>query len=261
MSVTERRAIAIAKADGLISELHIEEPDEIDIARIAIFKGAQVRYAPLDGMDGCLVRSGNSAVITVRDSIAYDGQKRFVVAHELGHFFLHPHTRQIETVDKEQIANWSEKQQREEYEANIFSAELLMPKRLLQARTAAQVPSFDLIKNLADEFRTTLTATAAQFVLTTTEECALIASANRRRLWFILSPGFSFWLHEDERIHGHSCAAEVNDTKRSSRCSEIEADFWLRGFEGDHKSYIAEDAIYFPTLGRALSLLWIHEEI
>jgi uncharacterized protein DUF955 len=248
MAITERKAIAIAKADELLSELGIQEPDEIDIERIALFKGADVRYAPLDGMDGCLVRSGNSAIITVRDSINYEGQKRFVVGHELGHFFLHPHTRQIETVDKEQLDNWSEKQQREEYEANIFSAELLMPKRMLQTRTIGQEPSFEMIKGLADDFRTALTATAAQFVLTTTEECALISSANRRRLWFILSPGFSFCLHDDERIHGHSCAAEVNETKRTSRSKEIEADFWLKGFEGDHKSYITEDAVYFPTL-------------
>jgi len=261
MAITERRAIAIAKADELLSELRIEEPDEIDIERIALFKRADIRYAPLDGMDGCLVRSGDSAIITVRDSIKYEGQRRFVVAHELGHFFLHPHTRQIETVDKEQIANWSEKQQREEYEANIFSAELLMPKRMLETRTAGQEPSFKMIEGLADDFRTTLTATAAQFVLTTTEECALISSANRKRIWFILSPGFSFWLHDDDRIHGHSCAAEVNESKRRSRSSEIEADFWLKGFEHDHKSYITEDAVYFPTLRRALSLLWIHDAI
>jgi hypothetical protein len=261
MSITERRAIAVAKADELIAELRVQEPGEIDIERIAIFKGADVRYAPLDGMDGCLVRSGDSAMITVRDSISYEGQKRFVVGPELGHFFLHPHTRQIETVDKEQIANWSEKQQKEEYEANIFSAELLMPKLMIRARTENQEPSFELIKAVAAEFRTTLTATAAQFVLTRNEECALIASANRKRLWFLLSPGFSFWLHEDERIHGHSCASEVNELNRSSRCSEIEADFWLRGFEGDHKSFITEDAVYFPALRRALSLLWIHDAI
>ena len=261
MATTERRAIAIAKADELLSELHIQKPDEIDIERIALFKGADVRYAHLDGMDGCLVSEGNSAIITVRDSITYEGQKRFVIGHELGHFFLHPRTRQVETVDKEQIANWSEKQQQEEYEANMFSAELLMPKQMLQARTVGQEPSIEMIKGLADEFRTTLTATAAQFVLTTSEECALISTANRRRLWFILSPGFSFWLHDDERIHGHSCAAEVNEAKRTSRSSEIEADFWLKEFEGDHKSYITEDAVYFPTLRRALSLLWIHEAI
>ncbi len=261
MAVTGLKAIAVAKADELLAELQIEEPDEIDVERIAFFKGASVCYAGLHGMDGCLVRFGNSAVITVRDSLSYEGQKRFVIGHELGHFFLHPKARQIEIVDQEQTTNWSEKQETEEYEANVFAAELLMPRRLVEARIKGEEPSFKLIEKLTSDFRTTLTATAVQFVQTTNEECALVSSAGRKRLWFILSRGFSFRMLEDDRVHGHSCAAEVNAARRRSRCSEIEADYWLDGFRGDHKSYITEDAIFFPTLGRTLSLLWIHDAI
>jgi hypothetical protein len=261
MQGSARKAIAIARADGLLSELRIREPQEIDVERIAMFKDAQVRYAPLTGMDGCLVREGASAVITVRNSLKFDGQRRFVIGHELGHFFLHPDTRQVETVDKHEVNNWSDRQETEEYEANLFAAELLMPKFLFAPRIAKEEPSFKFIEGMAEEFRTTLTATAVQFVLTTSEECAVISAANRRRLWFILSPGFSFRLLEDDYIHGHSCVAEVNESKRSSRCSEIEAGYWLENFRGDHKSFITEDARFFPSLGRSLSLLWIHEAI
>lgn len=261
MPSSERKAIAIAKADDLLNELHIREPTEIDIQRIAIFKGAEVRYAPLRGMDGCLIREGESAIITIRNSLRFEGQKRFVIAHELGHFFLHPHTRQIETVDKQQANNWSEKQETEEYEANLFAAELLMPRSLFALRGEGQEPSFKLIEALAGEFSTTLTAAAVQFVLTTGEECAVVSAADRHRKWFILSPGFSFQMLEDDYIHGHSCAAEVSDSKRSSRCSEIEAGFWLENFQGDHKSYITEDARFFPSLGHSLSLLWIQDAI
>lgn len=261
MASSERKAIAVAKADGLLNELRIREPDEIDIERIALFKGAEVRYAPLQGMDGCLVRQGESAVITVRSSLRFEGQKRFVIAHELGHFFLHPRTRQIETVDKQQANNWSEKQETEEYEANLFAAELLMPRALFAPRGAGQEPSFQLIETLAGEFSTTLTATAVQFARTTQEECAVVSAADRHRKWFILSTGFSFQMLEDDYIHGHSCAAEVDIANQSSRSSEIEAGFWLEGFRDDHKSLITEDARFFPSLGRSLSLLWIHDAI
>jgi hypothetical protein len=261
MPSSERKAIVVAKADDLLGELHICQPDEIDIERIAIFKGAEVRYAPLKGMDGCLVREGESAVITIRSSLKFEGQRRFVIAHELGHFFLHPHTRQIETVDKQQANNWSEKQETEEYEANLFAAELLMPRALFAPRAASKEPSFKLIEDLAAEFSTTLTATAVQFVLTTREECAVVSATDRHRKWFIVSPGFEFQMLEDDYIHGHSCAAEVNKSKRSSRSSDIEAGFWLEGYHHDHKSLITEDARFFPSLGRSLSLLWIHEEI
>ena len=181
MASSGRKAIAVARADDLLNELRIREPSEIDIERIAIFKGANVRYAPLRGMDGCLVRKGEFAVITVRASLRFEGQRRFVIAHELGHFFLHPHTRQIETVDKQQANNWSEKQETEEYEANLFAAELLMPRTLFAPRGVGQEPSFQLIESLAREFSTTLTATAVQFVRTTQEECALVSAADRHR--------------------------------------------------------------------------------
>jgi len=261
MPSSERKAIAVAKADDLLNELHIREPDEIDVERIAIFKGAEVRYAPLQGMDGCLVRKGHSAVITIRSSLKYEGKRRFVIAHELGHFFLHPRTRQIETVDKQQANNWSDKQETEEYEANLFAAELLMPRTLFAPRGVRREPSFQLIESLAKEFSTALTATAVQFVRTTQEECAVVSAGNRRRKWFIVSPGFEFQMLEDDYVHGHSCAAEVNASKLSARSPDIEAGFWLEGFHGDHKSLITEDARFFPSLGRSLSLLWIHEEI
>ncbi len=191
----------------------------------------------------------------------FEGQRRFVIAHELGHFFLHPNTRQVESVSQEQTNNWSEQQEIEEYEANLFAAETLMPTSMFGKRIKGKVPSFDLIESLHKEFRTTLTATAVQFVLNTTEECAIVSVENRRRIWFVLSAGFSFRILEDTYVHGCSCAAEVGPSKRSSRSSQIEAGYWLEGFRGDHKSLITEDARFFPRLGRSLSLLWIHDAI
>ncbi len=69
MPSSERKAIAVARADDLLNELRIREPSEIDIERIAVFKDAEVRYAPLRGMDGCLVREAESAIITVRNTL------------------------------------------------------------------------------------------------------------------------------------------------------------------------------------------------
>lgn len=256
-----RKTIAVTKARELLRDLNILAPDEIDIERIAVFKGADVRYEPLKGMDGCIVREGKGAIITVNNAITYEGQRRFVIAHELGHFFLHPYTRQIETVSRDQTNDWSERQEVEEYEANVFAAELLMPAEFFASRAKGKTPSFELIENLQKEFATTLTATAVQFVLNSKEECAVVSCSGRQRMWYILSLGFSFQMLEETDIHGCSCAAEVGPNKRYSRSSRIEAGHWLNGFRGNHKSYITEDARYFPVLGRSLSLLWIHDAI
>jgi Zn-dependent peptidase ImmA (M78 family) len=256
-----RKTIAALKARELLKELNILEPDEIKIELIAAYKNAPVRYEPLKGMDGRIVREGNSAIITVNSGIKYPEQKRFVIAHELGHFFLHPKTHQMESVNQEQINNWSDRQNIEEYEANIFAAELLMPSALFVPRIKGKTPSFDLIESLQKDFKTTLTATAVQYVLNSKEECAIVASSSRQRLWFIVSPGFEFFMQTDTYIHGLSCAAEVGPNKRAARSSKVEADYWLEGFRENHKAYITEDARYFPVLNRSLSLLWIHDAI
>jgi len=256
-----RTTIPLLKARELLNELHILEPNEIDIERIAMFKDAEVRHEPLQGMDGCIVRDGSAAVITVNNRISFEGQKRFVIAHELGHFFLHPKTRQVDRVTQDQSNNWSDQQEIEEYEANLFAAELLMPTSMFAARIKGKIPSFELIESLQKEFKTTLTAAAVQFVLTTKEDCAIVSCANRQRLWFIVSQGFSFAMLSENFVHGLSCAAEVGANKLTSRSSKVEAGYWLRGYEHDHKSFITEEARYFTRLDRSLSLLWIKDAI
>jgi Zn-dependent peptidase ImmA (M78 family) len=260
VSVVPRKAIATAKAREVIRNLNILEPDEIDVEAIANYYNVGVRLQRLSGMDGCILRKGDNAVITVREDIRYIPQQRFVIAHELGHYFLHPNTRQAETVSQEQTSNWSEKNV-EEYEANLFAADLLMPPQMFAQRHSEHEPSLGLIESLAREFSTTLTSTAVQFTLSTREECAIVVSKNRQRIWAMKSPGFSFQLLEDGYVHGHSCAEECRKIGQPARSDQVEASFWLKGFFGDHKSAITEDSRYFTRLQRTLTLLWIHEQI
>lgn len=69
-------------------------------------------------------------------------RQRFTIAHELGHYILHRQSRSEVFVDKDFIVKYrSEKKYspaeiRQEQEANVFAASLLMPKALLQAELA-----------------------------------------------------------------------------------------------------------------------------
>ena len=257
-----RKAWAAARAREVHSTLKIGAPDEIDIERIAFFHKIAVQRQVLSGMDGRIVRDGDRAIITVNESIPYSAQQRFVVAHELGHYFLHPKTRQIDAVTSEQAMNWSESQTSfEEYEANLFAAEMLMPQSLFSERVMGADPSFEVIEDLAREFQTTLTATAVQFVLNSNEECALVSCEGRTRKWFLCPERFSFRFLNSTLIHGHSCAAQVNDRKRSDRSEISEAGWWFDGYYHDHKAYITEEARFFPRIGRSLCLLWVKDEI
>jgi len=96
-------------------------PAEIVIENIAPYKRAPVRYAVLEGCDGRMVRANDTAIITVNSSIVRVGQRRFVIAHELGHVLLHPKICQIDEVDIKQTRNFGHNQKPEELEANYFA--------------------------------------------------------------------------------------------------------------------------------------------
>ena len=83
-----------------------------------------------DEISGLLVREGMRAIIGVNATQALTRQ-RFTVAHELGHYLLHPHGRDL-YVDKDFVvhfrdSNSSKGFDSQEVEANHFAAELLMP--------------------------------------------------------------------------------------------------------------------------------------
>jgi len=264
MKVKLRSTLAPARATEIHRKFGIQDPDEIVLEDIAAMYDIEIREAPLSGMDGCIVRHGEQAVITVRDSIRYPQQKRFVIAHELGHFFLHPDTKQYDQATPSDLRSWS-MWNNEECEANLFAAQLLMPPEMLNPRAAGQDPSMNLLSSLAKDFNTTFTATAVQYVLNTIEPCALVSSQDWRVRWSVTSKNFGFTiLCENSRVHGYSCAAQAIKSGMEGqpcRASDIEASFWLEEYRDNHKSMITEDSSFSPSYNRVLSLLWIHEEI
>jgi hypothetical protein len=58
-------------------KLDIREPDEIKVEKIASYYGVRVTEEPVTGMDGCIVRNGESGIITIRSTVTYPAQKRF----------------------------------------------------------------------------------------------------------------------------------------------------------------------------------------
>lgn len=262
MKAPARDAFPVIKAREIIGKLEIEDPAEIEIELIAATEGAPVLEKPLQGSDGRMVRLDGSALITVRNTIRFPGQKRFVIAHELGHVLLHPHVRQIDEVSIAQASDWSLNQEPEEVEANLFAAEILMPGKLFVPRVEKKDPSFELLRFLAGEFRTTLTATAIQFLRYTREECVLVCSKNGRRKWFWPTERFSSRLRDEMEIHPYTCAAELAKSGENHvRGNDVPAGSWLRDFSPDDMACVTEDAIYSNDFRETLSLVWIHDAI
>lgn len=254
--------MSITKAQGIIKELNIQNINDLNLKLIAAYYNILVVPRILTGMDGSLLRNNNEAIITVNKSIREIGRTRFVIAHELGHYFLHPDTRQFDIFKERDIYQWAYKNNPEELEANIFAAELLMPDSLFEPCIRGEEPNFNLVSNLANQFHTTFTATAIRLVKLIKEPCALVASENLRRKWFIINDLFEFRLKEDESIHESTCATEIHAGETSaSRDDKISAGAWLQDFDDSLKDCITEDSIALGNYGLILSLLWIKDTI
>jgi len=149
--LSRRRNYIRAKVESLLHESGVSEP-EVPIEKIAKRHGIDVRCHPIDeeGVSGFLARQpGRGAIIGVNSHHSAK-RRRFTIAHELGHYFLHGEQGQQEVhVDRTQqftvklrSALSSQGEDTEEVEANLFAAELLMPTRFIERDFARQ--SFDL---------------------------------------------------------------------------------------------------------------------
>ena len=166
--------------------LGITEPGEIDLDAIAWTLGVRVKYRPLDGCEARIIGNGDQAIITV-NSRSNARRQRFSVGHELGHWQFH--RGRLLACHADQIGGVSERQSPQERSADIYAANLLMPNYLLQplARTYARL-TFQAIKEIADQFDTSLTSTAIRLVEGRHSPSILICHGSQGRKWFVRSP-------------------------------------------------------------------------
>ena len=169
-------------AQEIIHRLNIKKPSEIRVDLIAEMRGATVVESTLTSSEGRLVRRGDKGIITVPSNETNIGRKRFSIGHELGHFELHASLANFIACSKEDMADFSGHIKREQ-EANLFSAELLMPASLFKPKIILKKPNMKLISAVADEFNTSITATACRYMQATKEPCALIYCVDGKVRW------------------------------------------------------------------------------
>jgi Zn-dependent peptidase ImmA (M78 family) len=147
-----RRQHIRSLTEDLLRRFHIRN-GPVPVDQIAASLGIVIQRSTFDGdtdMSGFLFRNKESgrAVIGVNASNS-PRRQRFTIAHELGHFLLHE--GDVVHVDRKvslKLRNQrsSEGTDRDEKEANLFAAELLMPKRFLD-KELHDIPGLDLLED------------------------------------------------------------------------------------------------------------------
>jgi Zn-dependent peptidase ImmA (M78 family) len=143
----------------LLREQGVGDSPPIDVHRIARNLGIEVVERPElvvkgEAASGFLLRT-RGRTICVLNGDDHPNRKRFTVAHEIGHYLLHPFRETY--IDWNFRNNKSSKgTDRQEIEANGFAAELLMPEELIRAAVPSHlsvIEDDEQLRELARRFR------------------------------------------------------------------------------------------------------------
>lgn len=164
-------ARATTEARRLLERFKVEAPP-VAVERLAALLGITLTYEPVsNNISGMLYRVAGHATIGINSHHA-ETRQRFTIAHELGHFVLHPGIPMI--LDEVVRVNFRDDRSAlatdaQEIAANQFAAELLMPaawvnEHVTRRRRLTQNSLNQLPERLARTFG--VSSQAMQFRLT-----------------------------------------------------------------------------------------------
>lgn len=253
-TLNDREFSASIAAEKLIDYYGIRCAADIRLNEIAMDRGVFVHSGPLSGMDGFLLRKGRHGFVRVRESIASVGQRRYVIGHELGHWELHAGISQAWLTTSQDIHDYGGSEV--ELEANAFSSALLMPTRLFSPR-CSQAFSFQTVKSLADEFRTSLTASTIRFVHFSDEDCYVVFSQADKVKWFRRSPlGSEQFIWPGSDVSDESLAYSVDfEDVPGPELVEVPVGAWFPKLANTQGTELFEQSIMLTEDGLVMSLL------
>jgi Zn-dependent peptidase ImmA (M78 family) len=237
--------------------LELTHPTEAPIEVIAHMRGALVRVTPTRGAQANLVRIGNKAIISVAGALV-PGQRRFAIAHELGHFEVHPHISYLGLcTSADLLANYD--LSGHEDEANAFASEFLMPERLYAQKCDVAAVRWEVIEKLAEEFQVSLSAAAVRFVELTCDRVAVVCSKHGQVVWSRRTRDFYFPIPKGKKLDQWSLAYDYFAKGSMSKIPEtVSASAWVN--TSRHDAELVEHSMAMPNYGVVMSLLWIRHD-
>lgn len=252
MKRTPNLGLGIEAAQRVWRELQLSSPTDAPIEVLAHMRGVFVRPDPVEGAQANLVRLGSRAIIGVAKGLNR-GQRRFAIAHELGHFEAHREVNYLGLCSNNDLLADYRSSGREP-EANAFAAEFLMPQHLYMDRCDVAAVRWEPIEALADEFQVSLTAAAVRFLQYTPDRVALVYSAGGQVQWCQRTADFGFWIPKGKQVGSSSLAYDFFATGQlPNRPESVDAEAWV---ETTKDLEIVEHSRGMPGYGGVLTLLW-----
>ncbi len=231
----------------LIYEYNLNIEEAIDIEDLIRKMNIRLVIADLpEGILGACKVEGLKRLIVVSSKVYNEEQKRFTLAHELGHILIHRGTHYF---SKEDVTTIYTNKQKED-EADRFAVELLLPSKTIRTIIRENDVDFELIKQVAQRYKMSLIATSIRITEVTNENIIIIYHRNNIIKWWHKSNGEIFF---NERYEGIDLARIEQEKDIPSK--KVELNLWLSEDEDLYSCY--EETIYFNKLNEYITLVQI----
>ena len=173
-------------------------PDDMPVSLDILIKEKKIFYKEVPLPAGYLGASrtvGLKKEVLVSNQIKDSGRKKFTIAHELGHVFLHQGSYRC----KSSFMSLAFNKIPQETEANIFASELLMPGAILRETAENKDITVELAKNISGTYETSLQSALMGLIKASPDIVCACCYTREKVLWNIKSMGCTYELRTKAR--------------------------------------------------------------
>lgn len=263
-------ATAKANANLLLKKYCITKPEELDLEKIANAENLIVEEGRLDSHHGRIIYSENHGLIKIKQDIKETSQKRFITAHEMGHYFnegVHPLTGEKRKNNygvrgcTQRDLNFYGGFTNFEAKANVFASELLMPKEWFLKFTGRKQINIKLLQDVTEYFGVSITAAAFKYAETGAFPIAVIMSTDGVVKWSRINEYFPFkFIPKGYKVNDSSVAYDyyAGETVDPEPDLVLPDAWFLEDYEYErkHNLYMYEHNVVMSSYNSVLTLLW-----
>lgn len=198
----------LSPGERLLWEYGIDSPEDIDLEAIAADRGITVKRRHLDSADARLVATSTAGIITVNSSTS-EKRQRFSIGHEIGHWERDRKHGLINLCTKSDLAQHNQLAKNSEAEANIFSADLILPPYMIAPKMQAKEASIDLILGLCEEFRASREATGIRVTRLAQRPAMIAVFGQHGRKWAIKNSAWPHYVKPTNVVHHDSASMDL----------------------------------------------------
>lgn len=205
-----------------------------------------IHYRPLDKCEATIVGSQTRAIITV-NSRSLPTRRRYSLAHELGHW--HYHKGRVLYCGPDDVEAPAKDALNPERQADDFASDLILPNYLFRPiALKLKKPSLGLVREIAEEFQASLTATYLKLVATDLFPLITVCHGNSGRRWFRRAPSLPGWWFPRPDLDSDSFAFDMmfKNVAEKSYPSKIGAGAWF-DFRNCDRFEIQEQSFRLPN--------------